>query len=336
MSIQSARDSGFDFVKGALVALMIVYHVMSIMSTAGPGDFRYIRFISGSFIFVSGYILARFVEPGFARDPASASRKLLVRGFKILLIFTVLNLLIHATGVGNVNKLQLGPGGYWAHAGAIYLLGDGRLSSFLILLPIAYLLMAAPAFLKLASYKRPLMPMLMLLVCVVLAAIPAVTARSAVLEFVLVGVIGLCAGLSTGSRKLPSFSGPWRRPLAFVALLASVWITGQTNDNVATYTFGIALVLASLYEVALASDAAAVLSRRMVLLGRYSLASYIGQIVLIQLLFRLFGQIQRPMGLAIVMFCAITAIALVASCLLLDHLRSRSTAVDRAYRLVFT
>ena len=184
------RDFAFDFVKGALVWLMVVYHVMSIMSTAAPEDYRYIRFISGSFIFIAGYILARFFEPAYRRDPLAASWRLVIRGFKVLLIFTALNMLIHATGIGNAHRLQLGTGGYWSHAASVYFRGDGSISSFVILLPIAYLLMTAPAFLLLSSFKRPAIALLMLLATLTAAAIPAITDQSAVVEFMLVGVCG--------------------------------------------------------------------------------------------------------------------------------------------------
>ena len=53
MRAVSARDARFDMIKGTLVLLMVIYHVMSIASTATAEDYRYIRFISGSFIFVT-------------------------------------------------------------------------------------------------------------------------------------------------------------------------------------------------------------------------------------------------------------------------------------------
>src|SRR5215831_3468688 len=131
------RDSAFDSVKGMLVLFMVVYHVMSITATAGVEGYRYIRFVSGSFIFMSGFIVSRFFAGPFERDPGKTSRGLVNRGVKVLLMFTVLNGLIYATGFGNLEKLERWREGSVANAAAVYLTGDGDRKSVVILLPIA-------------------------------------------------------------------------------------------------------------------------------------------------------------------------------------------------------
>jgi hypothetical protein len=65
-----------DLVKGALVVVMVVYHAMNIFSTAGPDEYVYVRFVSGSFILMSGYIVARFHEARFKADWRSTSPRL--------------------------------------------------------------------------------------------------------------------------------------------------------------------------------------------------------------------------------------------------------------------
>ena len=51
-----SRNAPLDFVKGLLVIAMVVYHEMNYFSTAGPEGFGHVRFVTGSFIFISGYI----------------------------------------------------------------------------------------------------------------------------------------------------------------------------------------------------------------------------------------------------------------------------------------
>src|SRR5262245_25828550 len=104
----TTRDLPLDFVKGMLVIVMVIYHVMNIFSTARSEAYGYIRFVSGSFIFISGYIIAIFYEQKFQIDRIGTSQRLIMRGLKLLLVFTVLNILINVTGVGNPNKAQLG------------------------------------------------------------------------------------------------------------------------------------------------------------------------------------------------------------------------------------
>src|SRR5215471_235911 len=102
------RDLILDFVKGILVIVMVIYHVMNVFSTASPEAFGYIRFVSGSFIFISGYIISVFYEQRFQTDGTSTSKRLAVRGLKILFIFTILNIFINLTGLKNPSKTQLG------------------------------------------------------------------------------------------------------------------------------------------------------------------------------------------------------------------------------------
>lgn len=86
-SVPAVRDLTLDLVKGVLVVLMVVYHAMNIFSTAGPNEYAYVRFVSGSFVLMSGYIVARFHEARFKADWRGTSRRLVVRGLKLLMLF---------------------------------------------------------------------------------------------------------------------------------------------------------------------------------------------------------------------------------------------------------
>ncbi len=153
-SAPAVRDLTLDLVKGALVVLMVVYHAMNIFSTAGPHEYAYVRFVSGSFVLMSGYIVARFHEARFKADWRGTSRRLVVRGLKLLMLFTLLNLLINLTGIGNPNKVQLGIQRFMSTLFEVYVAGEPAHASFQILLPIAYLLVAAPALLMLGRLSK--------------------------------------------------------------------------------------------------------------------------------------------------------------------------------------
>jgi hypothetical protein len=114
---------------------MVVYQAMNIFSTAGPDEYAYVRFVSGSFILMSGYIVARFHETRFKADWRSTSRRLVVRGLKLLMLFSLLKLLINLTGIGNPNKVQLGIQRCMNTLFEVYVAGAPGYSSFQILLP---------------------------------------------------------------------------------------------------------------------------------------------------------------------------------------------------------
>jgi fucose 4-O-acetylase-like acetyltransferase len=335
MTKPSLRDEAFDFVKGVLVCLMVVYHVMNVVTTAEPDAYRYLRFVSGSFIFLSGVAISHYLSASFLADPARGTSKLITRGAKLILLFTLLNLAIRLTGVGNAAKSQLGVADFLSQADTIYLVGNSNAASFVILLPIGYLLMVAPLFLRFAGPTRRTATVGILLVTMALAAALGNPTRSIVAEFMIVGLLGLCLGalpwVATSVATSPRRGGLF----SVVALAASLALTAHLDFNLALYAVGVALVIKFLYDSATHVRFDRAMSDAIVVLGRYSLFAYILQIGVIQLIFRATGLRRWSVGAEAAAFMACTVGLLVATCLLLDWLRRRSLVVDRAYRLVF-
>ena len=334
-SDHSARDDAFDAVKGALVLLMVAYHVMSIASTGGVEAFRYIRFISGSFIFVSGFVMTRFMAAAFSRDPGRVSRRLVGRGLKVLMIFTLLNLAIQVSGFGNLSKARLGFDGWWANAATIYLAGDGRLSSFMILLPIAYLLIASPLVLQATRAGRARAALALLTVALTASALPAIAGRWPVVDFLLVGLAGLALGTPSISGRLLART-PVNAPITLAGLAAAVWAAGLVSDPLFWYVVGVAVVLRFLHDLARLLPPYGLISRYAVLLGQYALLAYIGQIVIIQLLYRAAGGQRLDLGAGVLSMGAAAGALLVGLCLAVQRLRERSSRADRTYRLIFS
>jgi uncharacterized membrane protein len=94
----AARDVAVDFAKGALVCAMVLYHTMNYFSTAEAVYYGYLRFVNGAFIFLSGYIAAAFHESRRTSEASLRRHRLLIRGLKLLLLFSVLNALISVFG----------------------------------------------------------------------------------------------------------------------------------------------------------------------------------------------------------------------------------------------
>lgn len=326
------RDSTFDAVKGGLVLLMVVYHVMSISSTAGTEAYRYIRFISGSFILVSGFILSRFVAPQLASQPGAVSLKLAIRGVKLLLLFSVLNVAIHASGFGNLAKRQVGVAGFLATAGTVYISGDGRASSFVILLPIAYLLVIAPALLIVAKWAGQAYVMLATALFAVLVI--ASPGASVIVQFMLIGVCGMCAG-SLSRTNLRLRGGSMSGVVAGLGLCLSLWFTGRYADNLVLHCIGVCLVLKCLHDVVQLMPVNGEAARQASLLGRYSLVCYIAQIGMIQVMFRLTGSQRLDLGFELVGVGLLTGTGMILLCRGLEHLRHRSRAIDLSYRAIF-
>jgi hypothetical protein len=266
----------------------------------------------------------------FDRAPRDTSLRLLQRGLKVLLIFAALNLAIHASSFGNAAKAHLGAQGFVENAATIFVVGDGHLSSFLILLPIAYLLMLAPLFLAIA--RRAPVPVSGTLLLAALAIAGVSPEAAPVAGFLLLGLCGLCLGMPMMAERLVGAARPGL-PATSVGLLLALWLAGRYGGPPFFYCLGVACVLKFLW------DAVRWLPERWLgmaaLVGRYSLPAYIVQILLIQCAFRaLLVQRADADSKTLVLIVAVAA-GTVAVCVLTEWLRSRSSAVDRTYRWVF-
>jgi acyltransferase-like protein len=329
-SAPAVRDLTLDVVKGALVVVMVVYHAMNIFSTAGPDEYAYVRFVSGSFILMSGYIVARFDGPRFKADWRDTSRRLVARGLKLLILFTLLNLLINLTGIGNPDKVQLGLQGYTDTLFEVYVAGEPRYASFQILLPIAYLLVAAPTVLMLGRLSK----WLFVASFATAFALSLLGIESVNLDFAVLGAIGLSGGILTNSVEKPlAMTGVWSTA---GSLLASVILMKYLSANLATYAFGTMVILKLLYELGKAVGPESPLARALILLGRYSLICYIAQIIFMQVLSRGLSRPRWELGYETILVVVATVGFLLVLGAGLAMLCDRYRFAAKAYKFTFS
>ena len=91
---KAARNLALDFTKGALVLFMVLYHTMNyFMENRGGAWLKYLRFLPPSFIFITGFLISNVYLTRYGSGDARLYRRLIVRGLKLVMIFTLLNLL---------------------------------------------------------------------------------------------------------------------------------------------------------------------------------------------------------------------------------------------------
>jgi peptidoglycan/LPS O-acetylase OafA/YrhL len=324
------RDAALDFVKGILVIVMVIYHVMNYFSTAGSAGFGYVRFVTGSFIFVSGYIISRFYEKKYRIDRSGTSRRLFARGVKLLIIFTALNVFINLTAIGNPGKAPLGMRQYLGNLSAIYVSGNGRLAAFQILLPISYLLLLSPALLFLDGFKKSMIVTTLL----VAFCFSWFHVDSDNLSLGLVGVLGLSAGMAINELQ-GSFSIK-NRLIIVSCLLVCIYLMGYLSRNVIAYSIGVGIVLKLFYDLAKTVNLRKQINQRIILFGQYTLICYIMQIALLQGLFRILSGKRWGLGYETVSVFIVTNIVLLGLCRLVKFLRDRYESADKTYRFIFS
>lgn len=330
MATARQRDLGLDFVKGFLVVVMALYHGMNYFSDLPAEYYGYLRFVNGSFVFISGYVVAAFYSEQACSELFAPLRRLSSRGIKLLCIFSVLNLAVSAAGMTNYRNVTFGLVDYVASAADIYGSGQAHQIAFRILVPISYVLMLSGLFL--VSRRTQTLLIALTIATALLWTVFTPVAPNAF--FVLTGLLGLSFGLLLlNSDLLRRRVASW--PVIAIGFVALASVMNLLSGNVLAYGVGVGLLLKLVYDGARLLDIDGRVFRSLVLLGKYSLVSYIGQIGFLFVLQRaLRGQPIAPAwGLALAFVATCTF--LLATCTAIDRLRRRFRLVEGTYRLVF-
>src|SRR5271168_93738 len=108
------RISALDFTKGALVLIMVLYHWINYFIGPQWEYYQYIRFLTPSFIFITGFMISNVYLSKYAAADPRLSKRLFTRGLKLMAIFLVLNLarafVVSALGTGVLTRNPLDPG----------------------------------------------------------------------------------------------------------------------------------------------------------------------------------------------------------------------------------
>jgi peptidoglycan/LPS O-acetylase OafA/YrhL len=323
------RDQSLDFVKGVLVVIMVIYHWMNYFVDVRWDVYRYLRFLTPSFIFITGFIIARIYSPEQFVADRRIARRLLQRGFKILALFTVLNVLA-ATLLPRSGGSASGVGAFVASAYSVYITGNGR-AIFDVLVPIAYFLLCAPLVMTLGM-RTPLAIPLVTIILLVLASVTSLTGHVvANLELLALAMTGMLTGKVPPQRLARVSDSRVGLAVAYILYLAAI-----TAWNVAfpLQIVGVCLTLLLIHQAACEAGSRGALQRWIIELGRYSLFAYIAQVAVLQVLRRVLKPFDLhalwlllPFLAALVLTAA--AVALVAT------LRKHSLVTDRLYRAVF-
>lgn len=325
----SPRLAALDWTKGALVVFMVVYHAIN-YSPFRPLAFEYLAFLPPSFILIAGFVVGQLYATKYDLTRWSPYGRLLLRGFKLIALFTFCNLVLHIFESRAFGWAE-GVFQFADHAAAIYLVGNGRVAIFEVLLPIGYFLLVAPLLVYLSRYSR------WSVVGIAVAAFGLCVwlenhGRSFDhLTLFSCGLFGMALG-SIPIKSVNALASRWAAvvPIYLVYRVLSYWL----GERYAVQIFGACATLLLLYAIALQWHSGRWLYQHVVQLGVYSLFAYFTQIVLLQILVRwITGQPQHPWSVAATI--AFTLLCTSAAAVLVARFRARSPAVNAAYKTIF-
>ena len=334
---KSPRVPALDFVKGALVLIMVLYHWLNYFVSIEGDYYRYLRFLTPSFIFITGFLISHVYLANARIIDAKVPGRLMERGLKIVAVFILLNF-IRIFLIPD-SRSGVMPSEPWAGrnltatfvTGNVSLGGNGKAAAFNILVPISYLLMISAGlafwcrFYKYAFHAACLAS----IACILLLALNGIAYGN--LELVTVGLMGVILG-HTSIERINGFLGhTYLVATAFLFYLGAITVW---DVNYPLQVVGVCVNLVIIYLMGQAQGEPGRVRNYVLLLGRYSFVGYIAQIAILQALYRSLQPFKlEGTALAFSLFAAVTLTILTV--VLLDHARVRFTTVDRVYKAVF-
>lgn len=326
-----SRIHAIDFTKGVLVLLMVVYHVLNYLQF-GSAPHDYIGFLPSSFIMITGFLVAHVYLTAHRLSVPRLGRRLGTRAFKLLLIFTCLNVAAQMIWSTNRYGAELSVHGFFRKWFSVYITGDARGVAFDVLVAISYTLLLAIPVLSIQAAKPRFLALLAIATFALCATIGACGWSVNNLNLVSAGIIGMWLGTQE-QKAVDWVAGSWQFVLVPVALYFCVVAWGP--DNYGSQIVITCLALIVLYSIGHRVRSVGWCFRQVCTLGRYSLVSYIVQIFYLQ------GtrSVERlvlgfPISAAFLMTLLISLLTW-ATVIALDYGRSRVRAVDRLYMFVF-
>lgn len=328
------RVAALDLTKGALVVCMVIYHSLN-YSTQRHLGFLLLAFLPPSFILITGFLISHIYLARHSGEGWHLHARLLTRGAKLLVLFTLLNVLAQMLVQERARGQMPGMAVFWSHWFDTYVSGDGRLAILEVLLPIAYLLLLAPLLLCLDRWHLMVLPTLIVAVLTVFAYLEGTGKLWANAQLLSAGMVGMLLGRLSIEKLDLLARHRVAAVLAYTAFVGFEAAAGQRfGFNYLLQLLGAGLALATIYSICAKNSVDSPLLKRLELLGRYSLFAYIAQIVILNILTHLIGR-PAPLSIEFLMLLCGGLVFTQAAVEFLNWTRVRSKWSDSVYTAVF-
>jgi peptidoglycan/LPS O-acetylase OafA/YrhL len=334
---KTQRIPALDFTKGALVLIMVLYHWINYFIGPQWGYYRYLRFLTPSFIFITGFMISNVYLSKYDAADFRLSKRLITRGLKLLAIFIALNearvLVIPLLSTGTVVANLLDP----KNILTVFVTGNfsstaGKIVSFSILVPIAYLLMFSGALVLPYRFFRYTFHAVCSVFLLSIWALYSIGAQSQNLDLVTIGMLGALIGFVPIAKVNEFVRHPYL--LAFAYVLYTIAIT-IWDVRYPLQIVGVCLSVMVIYLVGAADGESGRIRSEVVLLGKYSLFGYISQIAILQILSASARHLDLGITVLVISFPVAFALTIV-SVEVVDRIRTASRRMDGLYKAVFS
>jgi peptidoglycan/LPS O-acetylase OafA/YrhL len=331
-----SRIVALDFTKGLLVLLMVLYHWINYFVGPQWEYYYYLRFLTPSFVFISGFMVSRIYLSKYSVADNRISKRLVTRAIKIMGIFVSLNgarfVVIPLLGTGVIPNNLLDSG----TLSGIFLTGDlpvssVKLVSFSILVPLSYLLALSGILMLPYRYFRHTFHFVCALLLISILIMKFLGTQNSILEVVTIGMLGLLVGYIPIKRIDSLANHLYAIGFAYLCYLIAITVW---NVPFLLLISGVLLNLTIIYLIGSSGSDHSAIKSHIALLGKYSLFGYLSQIAILQILSAIFYR--SDLGIAVLGVTFFAAFILtILSVEAVDRGRTRVATVDRFYKAIF-
>jgi hypothetical protein len=315
---------------------MVLYHWINYFIVPQWAYYRYLRFLTPSFIFVTGFMISNVYLSKYDAAAPRLSKRLFTRGLKLLTIFLVLNLartyIVPAVGTGVVLRNLLDVWNIFTVfvSGNLQVVG-GKLVSFSILVPISYLLMLSGALMLPYRFYRYTFHVVCVFFLLSIVVLGFFGVQSQNLELITIGMLGVLTGFMPIAAINDFVRHPYMLGLAYLCYTIAITIW---NVPFSLQMVGVPLSLMVIYLAGISGSDSGIIRSEVILLGKYSLFGYISQIAILQILAASLRHANFGFVVLGVSFVAAFALTII-SVEVVDRVRARVASIDRLYKAVF-
>ncbi len=329
---RSDRNQALDFTKGVLLLFMVLYHWINYFVAVGGTVFTYLRFLPPSFIFIAGFLIANIYPAKYGFSTSSLYTRLIVRGLKLLALFTVLNVVANIFFARSYRSAMPGVDGFISDAATIYTSGNAK-AAFGILVPISYLLLLSAGIFLIGQVYRHAIHLVCAALFLLVAFLELHGFSGPNLMLLGIGLLGVLAGFYPMDKI-----DAWVDYVSVIVCLNMGYIVAVSiwEVNYLLLAIGVSLSVMLIYLVGVKSVTWGGTRDLMILLGKYSLFGYVAQIALLQLLHR--GLLYLDLDhwpLLVTSFVGAFATTIIAV-RVAHEIREKSHAMDWLYRVTFS
>jgi hypothetical protein len=318
--------------KGMLVLLMVVYHVLNYLQYEDIPH-RYMAFLPCSFIMITGILVTKMYlsERGFSFK--TVGLRLSVRAMKLVILFTCLNVAARMIWSENHFQAVLNIHAFFKRWFEIYVIGgeQGNNVAFEVLVPIGYTLFFAVLILKIQSIKPYFISYLALFIFGICALMDVYGGSIYNVYLLSAGIVGLALG-KINIEVIDRYAVSWK----FLAMLLLIYlgIFVFEIDNYVSQITNTCIVLMLIYSIGYVINSGFWFSQ-LCLLGRYSLMSYIFQILYLQVIKSIEIPSVGPYLSGAFMLMIGTAFFTWISVILVNYGRTKSKTIAWTYSVIF-